>query len=162
MKKIFKEIIILTICTSTSICAALFVNRFVIVNAQVVSSSMEGTISVDNRVFGLRSGFVFTPHTRGDIIVFASPIPHEFSEAFIKRIIALPGETIEIINGQVLINGELLTESYITEPVQHDLTLTLVPDGHLFVMGDNRNNSRDSREFGTIPIDSVIGRIFLY
>ena len=161
MRKVFAEATKLIIWMMLSLCLALLINRFVIVNAQVISSSMEGTIATDARVFGLRSGFS-SPPARGDIIAFASPLPQDFPENFIKRIIALEGESIEILNGQTFINGVILHENYISEAARRDLALTTVPAGHVFVMGDNRNNSRDSRHFGAIPMSSIIGRIYIY
>jgi len=158
--KIARELIIWIIWLSISIGASLFLNSYVLVNAQVLTGSMEGTIMTQSRVFGLRTGFLGGTPNRGDIIVFASPLPDEFEEPFIKRVIALPGEEIAIMDGIVHINGRPLAESYVTQATQRDFAPMVVPYGSLFVMGDNRNYSRDSRDWGSIPKDSIIGRIY--
>ncbi|MCL2170353.1 MAG: signal peptidase I [Defluviitaleaceae bacterium] len=144
-----------------SIFFAMFVNNFVIVNAQVLSGSMEGTIMTDNRVLGLRFGFA-SGLRRGDIIVFDSPIPEMITEPFIKRVIALGGEKIKVYGGITHINGRPMLENYVTSGVQRDFESVFVPYGYVFVMGDNRNNSKDSRCFGVIHVDTVVGRIFIY
>jgi signal peptidase I len=160
MRKKLYGLGILALWTLISLSAAMMVNSFILVNAQVLSASMEGTIMTDNRVFGLRSGFIGEP-ARGDIIVFTSPIPDEFSEMFIKRIIALPGEEVKICGGITFIDGAPLAENYLKEEMRRDFAPLIVPDGHIFVMGDNRNNSRDSRDWGAIPAESILGRIYI-
>jgi len=132
-------------------------NHFLI-RAIVISGSMAQTIPINSHVFGLRSSFRGFAH--GDIIVFTSPIPDEFSEMFIKRIIALGGEEIGIRGGVVLVNGVVVYEDY-AKGTMTDFEPVIVPYGYLFVMGDARQNSRDSREWGAIPVSSVIGRIYL-
>jgi len=112
----------------------LLVDNFLLVRALVISNSMYSTIPTGSRVFGLRA----TNYQYGDIVVFSSPIPHEFSERFIKRIVAVGGEQIQICE-------------------EYSLT---IPHGYVFVMGDNRHNSRDSREWGAIPVNSIVGRIY--
>ena len=162
LKKIARELMLWGVWLAIGVSASLFLNNHVLVNAQVLTGSMEGTIMTQSRVFGLRTDFLaFGPPGRGDIIVFESPIPEEFTEPFIKRIIALPGEEISIKGGVVHINGRPLAESYVTEAMRRDFAPIIVPYGSLFVMGDNRNYSRDSREWGAIPKDSIIGRIYL-
>ena len=146
-------------CVIASASAAVWLNNHVIVNGQVISGSMEGTIMADDRVFGLR---IFAQINRGDIIVFTSPIPGETSEIFIKRVIATAGEVVEIRNGATFINGTHLAEDYLNEPMIRDFLPMTVGEGQLFVMGDNRNNSRDSRDFGTICAGSILGRIYIY
>lgn len=104
--------------------------------------------------------------SRGDVIVFKAP--QDSGKDFIKRIVALPGETIELIAGQIYINGQAIKEPYLTTT-----TLTLpgsylreggkvtVPNGEFFVLGDNRNHSSDSREWGTVKKSDIIGRAFI-
>jgi len=125
-------------------------------------------VSVDKLISPLRDV------ERGHLIVFQRPgsedptgIPN-----LIKRVIGLPGETVSLNNGEVRINGDSLVEPYLAEgdttrPLRndaipgcgHDSPITCtVPEGYVFVMGDNRSGSRDSREFGPIPIDSIVGR----
>ncbi|HVL22457.1 MAG TPA: signal peptidase I [Thermomicrobiales bacterium] len=111
--------------------------------------------------------YPFDPPERGDVIVFTPPAPGE-DKPYIKRIIGLPGDTVEIRDEGVYINGERLNEPYLegnptrcqTGVTQYCGPLT-VPDGQLFVLGDNRNNSEDSRYFGTVPQGNVIGKAWI-
>ncbi len=97
------------------------------------------------------------PH-RGDIVVFIFPVNPQ--EDLIKRVIGLPGETVSVHNGTVKVNGVSLSEPYIASPPAYDGDWT-VPDGQLFVLGDNRNDSRDSHQWGLLPIENVIGKAVL-
>lgn len=95
---------------------------------------------------------------RGDIIVFVFPINPQ--EDLIKRVIGLPGETISVHNGVVSVNGVPLTEPYIASPPAYDGDW-VVPEGQLFVLGDNRNDSRDSHQWQFLPLENVIGKAVL-
>lgn len=92
---------------------------------------------------------------RGDIVVFVFPVNPQ--EDLIKRVIGLPGETVSVHNGVVSVNGAPLAEPYIASPPAYDGDW-VVPEGQLFVLGDNRNDSRDSHQWGLLPIENVIGR----
>ncbi|MBI1882466.1 MAG: signal peptidase I [Chloroflexi bacterium] len=97
---------------------------------------------------------------RGDVIVFEPP--NRPGEDYVKRIIGLPGEVVEVRAGQVFINGEALTEPF--EPTPGTYTMSdpvVVPEGQVFVLGDNRNNSNDSHNWGTLPVDKIVGRAWL-
>jgi len=158
-KRFLKEISFWILWAAISLISALAINNYILVNAQVLTGSMEGTIMAQGRVFGLRTPL--GKPSRGDIIVFESPIPNEYSEMFIKRIIALGGEEVQIIGGITYINGKPLEESYINEPPVLDFGPITVPPNQVFVMGDNRNNSRDSREWGAIPQGSILGTVYI-
>jgi signal peptidase I len=95
---------------------------------------------------------------RGDVVVVEVP---DSEIPLLKRVIGLEGETVEIRDDQVYINGRLLTESYLTNIQQADYGPTAVPVEHVFVMGDNRSNSRDSRAFGPVDIYRITGRAWL-
>ncbi|OYD06402.1 signal peptidase I [Paludifilum halophilum] len=90
----------------------------------------------------------------GDIVVFHTAEHRDF----IKRVIGLPGDKIAVQNGVVYRNGKKLDEPYISEPIKKNVGETVVPEGSLFVMGDNRNHSRDSRDIGPVDIGEVVGR----
>jgi signal peptidase I len=92
---------------------------------------------------------------RGDIIVFA--FPADEGQDLIKRVIGLPGETVHVENNIVTINGAVLLEPYIAQAPLYSGEWT-VPEGYLFVLGDNRNDSRDSHQWGLLPIENVIGK----
>lgn len=109
--------------------------------------------------------YPFHPPQRGDIIVFDPPI-NAVDKPYIKRVIGLPGETVSIHDGAVYINGERLDEEYLGStstswPGRPEDFELLVPEDHLFVMGDNRNNSTDSRSFGPVSYDGLIGRAWI-
>jgi signal peptidase I len=90
---------------------------------------------------------------RGDIAMFSSPTNPPIAMA--KRIVGLPTERLEIKNGQVLINGTALNEPYIMEPPSYTFYTTLIPDKSYFVLGDNRNHSKDSHNFGVVPLENI-------
>ena len=104
---------------------------------------------------------IFHGPERGDIVVFNSP--RESEEDLIKRVIGLPGETVEIVNGQVFIDDFLLEEPYIDGAWNDSRPKVLIPEGQYFVLGDNRNNSQDSRspQIGLIPEEMIIGKAML-
>ncbi len=95
---------------------------------------------------------------RGDIVVFKFPM--NLQEDLIKRVIGLPGESVSVHNGVVTVNGAILDEPYIAAAPSYDGEWT-VPEGQLFVLGDNRNDSRDSHQWGLLPLENVIGKAVL-
>ncbi len=107
--------------------------------------------------------FVFGGPGRGDVVVFKSPdsVPGQPESDFIKRVIGLPGETVEVRDGIVFIDGEPLDEPYILQQPNSVYPPTTVPPDHYFVLGDNRNNSRDSRNIGMVPKENIIGKAWL-
>ncbi len=161
-----------------AVCAlalALLIRLFLVQAYYIPSSSMEDTLHEDDRVLVNKLSYRFGDIERGDVIVFSKPdnAPGQIND-FIKRVIALPGETISFANGQVLIEGEPYSEPYVgsnrtfingrlmdcaNDPPSTDHCL--VPQGTVFVMGDNREGSTDSRTFGPIEIDSIVGRAFI-
>ena len=144
---------------------AFLIDTFVIVNAQIPSGSMENTIMTGDRVFGNRLAYKFSDPKRFDIIIFR--YPDDESQLFIKRIIGLPGETVEIHDGNIYINGSdtPLEDVDIKEPMEGSFGPYTVPEDCYFVMGDNRNNSRDSRywENTFVSEDEILGKaVFRY
>jgi signal peptidase I len=107
--------------------------------------------------------YLFRAPKRGDIIVFRSPNqgPGEPERDFIKRVIGLPGETVEVRNCTVYIDNEPLEEPYVAELATYSYGPEKVPAGHYFVLGDNRNNSSDSHSWGMLPKDKIIGRAWI-
>jgi signal peptidase I len=106
--------------------------------------------------------YPFDPPERGDVVVFDPP--NGSDKPYIKRIIGLPGEHVTFGDGQVFIDGEPLEEDYIerrTRCGQRDACDVVVPEGSVYVLGDNRTNSSDSRVFGPVPIDNVVGKAWL-
>ncbi|OGO53293.1 MAG: signal peptidase I [Chloroflexi bacterium RBG_16_68_14] len=107
--------------------------------------------------------YVFRGPRRGDIVVFESPNegPGQPERDFIKRIVGLPGETVEVRDCTVFINGRPLDEPYIVDPPRYDYGPATVPAGQFFVLGDNRNNSSDSHSWGPVPKENIIGQAWL-
>ena len=147
-----------------AVAAALFINFVIIINSTVPSGSMENTIMTGSRMFGLRLTYLFEEPQRGDIVVFK--YPDDESVSYVKRIIGLPGETVEIMQGVTYINGEALDEPYLKEtPAKRDYGPYVVPEGCYFMMGDNRNNSKDSRywENTFVAKEKILGKaLFVY
>ena len=129
------------------IVAVLFINNFIIVNAQVPSSSMENTIMPGNRLIGTRFSYWFSEPERGDIVIFHYPLDEKI--IYIKRVIGLPGETVRIEDGKIYINDSEtpLDEPYLKEEwlVENTGFSYTIPEDCWLVLGDNRNNSADSR-----------------
>ena len=140
---------------------ALFVSFFVIANAVVASGSMENTIMTGERIICNRLAYSFSEPKRFDIVLFDYPHAEE-PIAYVKRIIGMPGETIEIIDGKVYVNyaDEPLDDSFIRESPRGSFGPFDVPEGHYFVLGDNRNSSYDSKSWEDpyISSDTFIGR----
>ena len=144
--------------------AALLIKTFLLQAFYIPSDSMNPTLVQRDRVLVNKLSYHFHDVHRGDIVVFKRP-PGENDpniKDLIKRVIGLPGETIEGRDGQILINGRALKESYTAKnsPLI-DFTPRQVPPGHFFVMGDNRGNSKDSRVFGPISKSLIVGRAFI-
>ena len=139
---------------------ALLINVFVGQATRVEGQSMEPNLHTDQRLVVEKLSYRFHGPRRFDVVVLR--LPEQGEELLIKRVIGLPGETVEIRDGAVYINGELLDE-----PFDHGETRSgrestiLVPPLHVLVMGDNRNHSNDSRSFGPVPIEDLVGRAWL-
>jgi signal peptidase I len=144
---------------------AFCIHQFMFQQFVVKGDSMVPTLLNGERLLVDKIPFYFGPPKRGDIIVFRAPKAYAEVEGadWVKRVIGLPGDTIMIRDGQLYINHHLIHESFINGPMDpyRNFGPEKVPPGHLFVMGDNRNISLDSRVIGPIPISSVIGRVDL-
>jgi signal peptidase I len=160
-KKVIKEIISWIMVFVIAFGVATFVNKVIIFKVQVPSGSMENTILVGDRVVTLRLSYLFSDPQRGDIIVF--PFPDNEKEDYIKRIMGLPGETIEGKDGLVYIDGEPLDEPYVKELLDNDFGPYVIPEGSYFMMGDNRNWSEDSRYWQNkyVARDKIKGKAIL-
>lgn len=135
---------------------ALVINLFLAQATQVLGQSMEPNLHTSQRVVVEKVTYrFFHGPRRGDIVVIDMP---NQSEMLIKRVVGLPGETIEIRGGKVYIDGEPLEEPWQVYPGGGDYPPHLVPPLHVFVLGDNRGASNDSRSFGPVPIEYIVGR----
>ena len=151
-----------------------FLVRLVVLNFRVDGESMlpnldDGQMLLVNRNAyqfvdaGGNRYYPFDPPERGDVIVFDPPTGSD--KPYIKRIIGLPGEEVTFGDGNVFINGELLQEDYIEDRTRcgarSDNCDVIVPEGYVYVLGDHRNNSSDSRVFGPVPVENVVGKAWL-
>lgn len=168
-KRLFAALVSVVVVLALAVTCALLLREYVFTSFIVNGASMSPTLNggdgdipddgdklILNRIADI---------DRGDIIVFtydwgsAESNPH----ALVKRVIGLPGDTVEICGGVLYLNGEPQREDYIAEEMNslYDGFSVTVPDGYYFVMGDNRNNSSDSRDIGCVPQEKVIGKCFL-
>ncbi len=138
---------------------ALLVRAFVLESFLVIGYSMEPTLHNGERLFVNKLVYRIREPQRGDIVVFRYPFNP--SRDFIKRVVAVAGETVEIREGRVFVDGRFLMEPYVQSQDFATHPAVLVPPGHVYVLGDNRRNSEDSRVFGPFPTRYVKGRAFL-
>jgi signal peptidase I len=174
----------LPILVLAALIVAVVIKTFLIQAFYIPSSSMEDTLEINDRVMVNKLAYQFGEVHRGDVVVFDDPMRTEpqnesflasvqrnVGEAigltvprseFIKRVIGLPGETVRIQDNTVFVDGIPMREAYLPPGTSMaEFGPVRVPDGEIFVMGDNRNSSQDSRVFGTVPIDTIVGKAFI-
>ncbi len=142
-RNFIREIFTYLMIIAAAFLVSVFLSRFVIINTHIPSNSMEATISAGDRLIGYRMAYTFTKPQFGDIVIFL--YPDDRSQTFIKRVIGVPGDVVEIINGELFINNHRISEDYIKEPMVGSFGPYEVPEHSYFVMGDNRNVSDDAR-----------------
>ena len=139
------------------------VNNVLLINAKIPSESMEDTIMTGDRIFGNRLAYINKDPQRFDIVIFK--YPDDETQLFIKRVIGLPGETVEIRDGKVYIDGAEtpLDDSFTPEPPQGNWGPEVVPEGSYFMLGDNRNRSKDSRFWTNtfVKREKILGKAVL-
>ena len=145
------------------VAVVLIINNVLLINARVPSESMEKTIMTGDRFFGDRLAYLFSDPERFDIVVFK--YPDDESQLFVKRVIGLPGETVEIKEGKVYINGSEtpLDDSFTPETPIGDYGPYVVPEDSYFMLGDNRNHSGDSRFWKQpyVEKEKIVGKAIL-
>ncbi|HHY47531.1 MAG TPA: signal peptidase I [Firmicutes bacterium] len=144
-----------------AIILAAFIITFVAQSFVVQGSSMEPTLHNGERLLVNKFIYRFSEPERGQIIVFRFPANPK--RKFIKRVIGIAGDIVAVKDGKVILNGKPLDEPYILDSTLGDWGPEIVPDGRVFVLGDNRNNSEDSRypDVGFVPIKNVVGQAFV-
>lgn len=144
----------------TAVVIAILIKTFIFNTTYVLGNSMFPTLHEKDRLFANKFSLYFSGPSRGDIVVLEAP--DEVKKDYIKRVIGIEGDSVEIKEGKVYLNGEELEESYLDKDAYthtYDETYWEIPEGNLFVLGDNRNPgaSKDSRVFGYISVDSIKG-----
>ncbi len=149
------------------VAVALAISAFIIVFAyqpvRVEGTSMMPGLNDQERIFVNKFIYHWEPIARGDVVVFHYPL--DPSKSYIKRVIGVPGDTVEVNAGRVWVNGQRLREPYVPAEYRDERSFsrTVVPQGCYFVLGDHRNLSSDSRDFGPVPRDLIFGKaVFAY
>ena len=150
------------VCLVVALAAGLLIKTFVATPYVVPTGSMRDTIMEGDTLLGERVSLYFGDPEPGDIVTFDSPLD---GETLIKRVVAVGGQTIDLVDGAVYVDGEALDEPYVGGRPTYSLSDLegsagieypyVVPDGCVWVMGDNRTNSKDSRYFGPVSVDAV-------
>ena len=153
-------VIEVVVIVAAAFAIALLVQWLLVKPFTIHQVSMQPTLMEGDRILINRLTYHFRDPRSGDVVVFDSPINE--SEDLVKRVVAVEGDEVAIQDGSLFVNGVAQEEPYLLEQdFQGEEGETVVPAGHLFVLGDNRNNSGDSRIFGPIPADSIIGTGFV-
>ncbi|MCX7921835.1 MAG: signal peptidase I [Clostridia bacterium] len=170
--KVLREILDWAVTIVIALVIAMLIKAFLFIPIEVKMVSMQDTLFEGQRLIVYKLGYYFSQPKRGDIIIFEHqpgslkgllkylPIPNPQEVDYIKRVIAVPGDEIEIKDGAVYLNGKKLDEPYakgVTYNFNTDKPIK-IPENKIFVMGDNREHSSDSRQFGPIDIDKVRGK----
>jgi len=156
-RTVWREIVETVLSTlSITLVIYLFLARTI----TVLGQSMEPNLHEQQRlVIDLVSYRLRAPQ-RGEIVVFN--VPARVSDIpLIKRVVGIPGDTVEVKSGAVYVNGHRLDEAYLAEQTLGRMALRTVPQRHVFVLGDNRNNANDSRAFGMVPFEGIVGRAWI-
>ena len=159
-----KEIISWIQIIVAAVVIAFFLTTFIIANSRIPTGSMEPTIMSHSRVIGSRLSYLADDPERGDVVIFHYPDDPSGKTYFVKRVIGLPGETVDIVEGKVYIDGSEtpLDEPYLAEPMEPEPPMHFeVPEGCYFMLGDNRNNSRDARYWKNTYVekDKIIAKV---
>lgn len=153
--RIFRDVVIPLV---VAFAIAMFAQATLAKPYQIPTGSMLPTIQLDDRILANRVVYYFFPIGRGDVVVFNPPnMIQSGGTPYVKRVVGLPGDTVEIRKGQVLVNGEEFVVDTASVPAYTKPKET-VPEGMLFVLGDNRNESSDSHIWGYVPMENIIGK----
>ncbi len=158
----FRRLLVeLLILVALAVVLALGLKAFVVQPFSIPSSSMSPTLEVGDRVLVNRFIYRFRQPRQGDIVVLTSP--DEVAMDLIKRVIAVGGQTVEVSDGIVYVDGHALDEPYVNRQARDfsNYGPVKIPPGYVWLMGDNRTNSRDSRIFGPQPVSHLLGEAFL-
>jgi len=161
MKKYFRTIMEWAILIVIAWVLSFGIRTFIVDTRIVPTGSMLPTIQLQDRLIFDKVFYKSKPLQRGDIIMFTAPEGSGEKDDLVKRIIGLPGETLEVKEGKVWINGEPIEEPYLMEAPEYEYGPIAIPEGSYIVFGDNRNNSKDSHVWGFITEDKIKGKVLL-
>jgi signal peptidase I len=163
-----RQVIEWTVLVVAALAIAVLIKTFLFQPFYIPSGSMEPTLHVNDRIFVNKLSYHLHDVHRGDIVVFDTPPGQDASHVkdYVKRVIALPGETVSGHDGKVWVDNKALVEPYVNKECSDNLgglgfPTKTIPAGYVWVMGDNRCNSTDSRVFGPIKESSIVGRAFI-
>lgn len=150
----------LPVLVLVALVVAWLIKSFIVQPFFIPSGSMEPTFTRGDHVLVNKFLYRFVEPVEGDVIVFRYPVDPD--KDYIKRIVALPGQQLEIKNGKIYVDNKVVKEDYLDNVITTaDFGPVTVPNDKYFVMGDNRNNSEDSRVWGTVPEDNILGKAFM-
>ncbi len=153
-----RELLEWCIALVSALAVGLLLHFFVFQFVQVQGPSMQPTLYTGERLLCTPATYMFRSPVRGEIVI--TSYPNRGNDHFVKRVIALPGETISVHSGRVWIDGKSLDEPYIPEEILYEMDAMKIPEGYVFVMGDNRNDSSDSHspQVGPLKISMLKGK----
>lgn len=157
---LLSSLVEVVIIVGTAFVLALLIQQFVVKPFYIPSESMENTLLKGNRVLVNRFVYRFTDPKPGDVVVFHPPSSPK--EDYIKRVVAVAGDTVAVRDGKLYVNGVAKDEPYLKQQfIEGTFPATRVPAGKFWAMGDNRNQSGDSRVFGAVEVNKILGKAFM-
>jgi signal peptidase I len=156
---LIRSVVEIVLIVGAALVLALLIQQFVVKPFSIPSGSMEPTLVQGDRILVARFAYRFGDPKPGDVVVFDPPTARK--EEYVKRVVAVAGDTVSVHDGKLYVNGEPMTEPYLKDAnLAGTFPEITVPKDMVFVMGDNRNNSADGRVFGPVPKSSILGRVF--